>query len=57
MCWAKRIGQREARRHAESVDAGGIQVRQVPLEVRDEREPGRLNDGTAAETWKLERTC
>ena len=44
-------GQSEARRHAESVDTGGIQVRQVRHEEgRHEREPSRFNDETATET-------
>ena len=48
---SQRAGQSEARRHAESVDAGGIQVRQVRHEEgRHEREPSRFNDETAAET-------
>ena len=41
-------GQGEARRHAESVDTGGIQVRPVRHEEgRHEREPRRLDDETA----------
>ena len=48
---SQRAGQSEARRHAESVDTGGIQVRQVRHEEgRHEREPSRFNDETAAET-------
>ena len=44
------IGQGEARRHAESVETGGIQVRQVrSTEGRHEREPSRLDDETSAE--------
>ena len=47
----QRIGQGEARRHAESMDTGGIQVRQVRHgESRDERGPCWLGDETAAET-------
>ena len=47
----QRIGQGEARRHAEFVETGGIiQGRQVRHEEgRHEREPSRLNDETAAE--------
>ena len=46
-----RIRQSEARRHAESVDTGSIQVRQVRHEEgRHEREPSRLDDETAALT-------
>ena len=45
----QRTGQSEARRHAESVDAGGIQVRQVchEDEGRHERERRRPDDETA----------
>ena len=40
---SQRAGQSEARRHAESVDTGAIQVRQVRHEEgRHEREPSRL---------------
>ena len=46
----KRTGHSEARRHAESVDTGGIQVKEVRREGRHEREPSRLDDQTAAET-------
>ena len=49
---SQRIGQGEACRHAESVDTGSIQVRQVRREEegRHEREPSRLDDETNAET-------
>ena len=49
---SQETGQSESRRHAESVDIGGIQVRQVRHEEgRHEREPSsRFNDETAAET-------
>ena len=47
---SQRIGQGDARRHAESVDTGGIQVRQVRHEEgRHEREPSLYNDETDAE--------
>ena len=47
----QRIGQDEARRHAESVDAGRIQVRQVRQEEgRHERETSQLDVETATDT-------
>ena len=47
----QRTGQSEARRHSESVDTGGFQVRLVRHEEgRHEGEPSRLDDETAAET-------
>ena len=44
----QRSGQGEARRRAESVDTGGIQIWLVHHEEsRHEREPSRLDDETA----------
>ena len=45
----QRPGQSEARWHAEPVDTGGIQLR----EVRHEREPRRLDDEAVAKAQKL----